>query len=219
MKAGTSRKTTVGALGLTFALGAGLLATTGAADAGTGQGTLSSLLDRKLEGVRDPSGEAPASPGEVAADAEGAEGAVGVAGGLALAGLSLAALIFVAALWVRRVRERRIGEALGSHLAVKESVWIGRGQRVLLLTFENHKVLVGVSGGAIHNLGVFGEGEGPVAPPSPIERAAAKRGSEEKNKTSEFSDFVKGELAEGISSLGVGGQDRRRKMIKELNTL
>lgn len=214
----------LGSVALTAFLGAGLVASTRLAEADTGasssSGDLANILEEKLHEARGLRSGESASPNTAAAAPQSAavEDPTETAGTLAVAGLGVAAVIFVIALYVKRAREGRMGDALGSNLSVKESVWIGRGQRILLLAFENHKVLVGVSGGSLHNLGIFGE-EGDATPPlSPIERAAAMKGAEQPN-TSEFADFVKGELAGSLASAPGVNQDRRRKMISELNTL
>lgn len=196
------------------ALISGLVGTTRFADAQPAGTDLSDLIESKLAPT--PADDAvAASPASSAPD-----DAIGTAARMALGGLGLAAAIFVAALFAKRARERRMGEVLGSNLAVKESVWVGRGQKILLVTFENHKVLVGVSGGALHNLGVFGEeAEAAASTVNPIEREAAKRTAAEKRSTSEFAEFVKGELAGTIQETVGAGKDPRQKMLYELNSL
>ena len=136
-----------------------------------------------------------------------------VAGKIALAGFTVAAVVFMAALYIKRTREDRLQADTGSSLAVRDSVWIGRGQRIILLALGDHKVLVGVSGNTIHGLGVFEKNEGVDPSLSPIERDAAFF----KSQDSEFADFVKGELAQSLG--GTGGKDKRRKLITELNSL
>ena len=85
--------------------------------------------------------------------------------------------------------------------------------------FDTHKVLVGVSGGSLQNLGVFGE-EGTVmpSPNNPIERDASLRRAEE-NHSSDFADMIKGELAETLGKANRPGRDRRRRMLSELSSL
>lgn len=194
---------------------AGFVGTMSRSDALAGENDLSALIEKKLN---------PAA----AADKPGASSvlprteaeAMGMGTRMALGGIAVAAILFGAALMVKRGRERRMGDILGSHLTVKESVMVGRGQRILLVTFDDHKVLVGVSGGALHNLGVFGEkGQAAVPPSNPIEREAAKRSKPAVERGgAEFADFVKGELAGTLQDKS-GAKDPRQRMLYELNSL
>lgn len=206
-------------------LGSALVTSSRLADAETGssleEGDLATLLEERYDRTAKPSQPAAAKTELDTLTTAVDPGPIQIATRVAMAALLVAGTIFLVALWVKRGRERRFGEELTSNLAVKDSVWVGRGQRVLLLTFENHKVLVGVSGGAMHNLGVLGEDGTHIHPTNPIERDAAMRASEA-SKTSEFADFVKGELAQNLGSntaSSLGTRDRRHKMLSELNSL
>lgn len=201
----------------------GFIATTrlaGAQPEAMGDPDLAALLEDRLDDdLGRPASASKATAAAAAPTTDPGGRPIEVAVRMALAALLVSLVIFAVALWVKRGRDGRVADGLGSNLAVKDSVWIGRGQRIILLTFENHKVLVGVSGGTIHSLGTFGE-EGEAIPPnSPIEREAARLDIDKVEKDSDFdsdfAEFVKGELA---ASLG-NGRDRRRKMIKELNSL
>lgn len=219
----TTRPRRPWASAVTLVLGLGLGWTTRGAEAETGVSgsgvNLTSLLDEKLARTRAAEATSEARPGSFPSDAPRDIGApLAVAARMGLFGLGLAGATYLAAVWLRRSRERRIDAALGSNLMVKETVWVGRGQRILLVTFEKHKVLVGVSGGTLHSLGIFGEEGAPVAPVSPIEREAALRDAEEQS-TSEFADFVKGELAGTLATSFGTARDGRHKMLSDLNSL
>ncbi|MEO1232194.1 MAG: flagellar biosynthetic protein FliO [Myxococcota bacterium] len=204
-------------------LGAGFVITTRFAGAETGssleEGDLATLLEAKLgHGESTPPAPRSSSPELDALTSATNQGPIDVATRMAGGALLVAGIIFIVAMLIKRSRESRMGEDLGSNLVVKDSVWIGRGQRILLVTFEGHKVLVGVTNGALHGLGVFGEDGTPSLDSNPIERDAAMRTAETR-KTSEFADFVKGELATNLAANRGTGVDRRRKMLNELNSL
>lgn len=137
---------------------------------------------------------------------------------LAFGALMASGVVFALAFMIKRTRENQLGLEDSSSLLVRDSVWIGRGQRILLLAFGEHKVLVGVSGGSIHSLGVFSGNEEPQAVLSPIEREAAMLTSQ-RSKSSEFADFVKGELAGSLTGRATPKKDRRQQMVAELNSL
>ena len=205
----------VGAGVAATALAVGLVVTTGMAGAEPPERPkdLSSLIEAKLGDRPESSVEKPEAESATIDDG------VGAAGRMALITLAAAAMVFGLALVAKRNRERRMGEDLGSHLSVRESVWVGRGQKIVLLGFENHKVLVGVTGGSIQNLGVFGNDGETVVPPNPIEREAAQRAPSSQKRGPEFSDFVRGELAGAINGSTAHGNDPRQKMLSELNSL
>lgn len=216
-KASKSKRLSIGGSIATVGLVVGLAVTTRSAGADTGLGA---LVDERLSATRQRSADDGEPVGAARLGLQTESGAsVDLAAQMALAGLALAGGLFAVAWWVRRNRERRMGEALGSDLSVRESVWLGRGQRILLVTFDTHKVLVGVSGGSLQNLGVFGE-EGTVmpSPNNPIERDASLRRAEE-NHSSDFADMIKGELAETLGKANRPGRDRRRRMLSELSSL
>lgn len=203
-------------------LGAGFVITTRFAGAETGssleEGDLATLLEAKLSEGESAGSTSRASPELDALTSATNQGPIDVATRMAGGALLVAGIIFIVAMLIKRSRESRMGEDLGSNLVVKDSVWIGRGQRILLVTFEGHKVLVGVTNGALHGLGVFGEDGAPGFDANPIERDAAMRTAEPR-KTSEFADFVKGELATNLAANRGTGVDRRSKMLNELNSL
>ena len=218
-KSQTSRRTYI--LWLSAgALGLGLAVTTarGESVAATAEGSLSSLVEEKLGRPQPSLSPGSSSPEPAARGGSESDASVDAAFRLALLGIILGVALFACASWVKRGRERRLGADLGANLIVKESIWIGKGQRILVLAFEHHRVLVGVSGGVIHNLGVFGEKAELPGLKNPIERAAARKIDESEQSTL-FSDFVRGELAEALSATGSEGQQRRRKMISELNAI
>lgn len=199
----------------TILVGVALVATTKAGAEPSSGASLSALLEKKLAKEAKPKVEQKASSDAISSPSQ----ATGAAMRMAVGAFSLAAGLFAFAMAVKRGRERRLSESFGAGLTVKESVWIGRGQKILLVTFDTHKVLVGVSGGALHSLGVFDEGTKIEMPQSPIERAAALREAEAKSstKSNDFSDFVKGELADSIHHNA--SRDPRQKMLLELNNL
>ncbi len=167
---------------------------------------LSALVDEK---ARSPAPEVMASPAH-RAEQQGT-GPVTAALQIALFALLIGGLIFGAAFAVKRAREARMGQDLSAHLAVRESIWVGRGQRILVLGFENQRVLVGVSQGGMHSLGVFGDGKNSPLEAGPIEREAERR----KRPSRDFSELVQRELA----VVTPGPNDRRQRMLSELDAL
>ncbi|MBX2811645.1 MAG: flagellar biosynthetic protein FliO [Myxococcales bacterium] len=146
-------------------------------------------------------------------------GALDTAGRLALGALFCAGIVFGLAYLIKRAKENSLGTEHCSNLMVKDSVWIGRGQRVVLLSVGEHRVLVGVSGGSIHSLGVFSNDEGSPVILSPIEREAALLDTKIGRK-GEFSDLITGEISEQLTKVGTAStRERRQQMVAELNSL
>lgn len=66
-----------------------------------------------------------------------------------------AALLLGVAFGYRRWQNTQGGAISGNELELKEALWVGRGQRVLLLRVGQQHVLVGQSGGSFENLGAY----------------------------------------------------------------
>jgi len=112
--------------------------------------------------------------------------------------LVLAGLAFVAAFVIRRGRRQGWLEGDSQDLAVQESVWIGKGQRLLLVAVGGQNVLVGATPQGLFSLGAFTSRGPKIEPPPP-----AGKSVEEEDPDEIFASMVKNELTKGR-------RDRRR---------
>jgi flagellar biogenesis protein FliO len=161
-------------------------------DASTGisaaEARLAAALSRKVErsnALR----EAP-SPGGAAVGAEQRaavlEWTVG-AGGFAL-------LLMLGAIWVKKTREARLMSGTGVGLSIQESVWVGKGQRLLVVSAGGQRYLLGATGGGLETLAELG--------PAPDEKSAAS--DEEPEMPATFKEFVS-------QAMNTDGSPRRRR--------
>ena len=153
----------------------------------------------------EPPGRPPAPPDEFAESTPLAAGS-----GLLVWGLVVAALIAAAAVVVRRVRPPV--DLTDGSLEVVESVWVGRGQRVMLLRVRDQEVLVGAAGSQLSSLAVF------AAPTKARvkERSAAPSGLASREEAQDFVALVEGELNEAAR----GGKLRNRQnILRRLNDI
>ncbi|MEM1026232.1 MAG: flagellar biosynthetic protein FliO [Myxococcota bacterium] len=123
--------------------------------------------------------------------------------------LLLACLAFVAAYLIRKGRRQGWLEGDSQDLAVQESVWIGKGQRLLLVAVGGQNVLVGATPQGLYGLGAFA-GSGPriEAPPAEGEQI------EQEDPDEVFASMVKNEL-----SRSAGARRDRRRAYDELRAL
>ena len=175
---------------LTLALG---LATSGLARAEqtpvSAEARLAAALASKVEQANAIAAEKPAEPAVFDRSSYYQFGAIS---------LVLAGLAFVAAFVIRRGRRQGWLEGDSQELAVQESVWIGKGQRLLLVAVGGQNVLVGATPQGLFSLGAFA---GPkIEPPPP-----AGQSVEEEDPDEVFASMVKNELVKSN-----GRRDRRR---------
>ncbi|MGF1510198.1 MAG: flagellar biosynthetic protein FliO [Myxococcota bacterium] len=120
--------------------------------------------------------------------------------------LVMAVLAIGGSLLVKRGRERRWLQGEGSELSVKESVWVGRGQRLLLVSVGGRSVLLGATSQGFHNLGSFvPEDRTEMSPP-----VEAPDGGE-----AEFKNLLKAEMTKGPRET----REQRRQIISRLQSL
>lgn len=127
---------------------------------------------------------------------------------LNMAGMAtlVAGLLFGASVYIRR-RKKADGELeTSATMKVVESMWLGRGQRLMLLSVRGHKVLIGASGGTLQNLAML-----PPAPTRPnkselpkVDEVAKDPDTKVEAQKADFKDLVKGELS---NSAGVDLMD------------
>ncbi len=156
---------------------------------------------------------APADKVSAKATATESEGPLDAAQRIAMIGGALGLIILGIAMVIKKAREGRIGEGLASDLTVKESVWIGKGQRILLIGVGDRRVLVGATNSALHSLGVF-DSDGQFSSIGDLEEEPELKQAREQ-KSGEFANYIKGELASTLRP----SRDERRRMLSQLNSL
>lgn len=130
----------------------------------------------------------------------------------------IGALLVGGAVVVKRLRSKGIFEAAAKELAVEESLWVGRGQRLLLVSIGTERVLLGLSGSGFEGLAVLGPKSAPAPAPiaepvqhAPIARPVPRPVDDDR----EFKDVMKDELAMAFKP----SHHDRRKILERLNSL
>ena len=116
--------------------------------------------------------------------------------------IALAGLLFGISMVVRKLRNNG-NEPAASTMKVLESLWLSKSQRLLLVSVRGEKVLIGASGGALHNLAVLPKPAltpRPKAHPEPDSEPARADEPDTKveAKKLEFADLVKGEMTRSV---------------------
>jgi len=75
------------------------------------------------------------------------------AGGFALC-------LLVGAIVVKRTRESRLLAGGGVGLSIQESIWVGKGQRLMVVNAAGQRYLLGATGGGLETLAELGPVEG-----------------------------------------------------------
>lgn len=118
----------------------------------------------------------------------------GIAGALAM-------VAFAAAYVVKRRKEAELVEDGGPELSIKESVWVGRGQRLLLVSVQGQPVLVGATAQGMFGLGTL----------APTSAAGPSESNEAKDDP--FSKYVDDALGDRSQ------RQAKRRMLSRLNSL
>lgn len=123
---------------------------------------LAQALERKIEKSNELRSIG-ATPTVAASDVSGPAWKWGVgAGGFAL-------ILVVAAIWTKRQRESRMLAGDGAGLTIQESVWVGRGQRLLVVNAAGQRYLLGATGGGLETLAELGPAQAPTPAGSDLE--------------------------------------------------
>ena len=125
----------------------------------------------------------------------------------------VAGLLFGATFYIRRKKE---GDDLSASATMKvvESLWLGRGQRLMLVSVRGQKVLIGSSGGTLQNLATLPTPQTSLAPsaasaqlaaqpkvakaPEPEKRSTDDPDTKVEERKLEFADMVKSELEDQV---------------------
>lgn len=136
---------------------------------------------------------------------------------LVLWALGVAAAIFGSALVIRRYRPGPLLDEDGRGLEVSEAIWVGRGQRVMLLRVRGREVLVGASGGQLSGLAVLPPDEptdsAQVTSPQLVEPRNSSSGTQERDR---FATMVKEELSQTSAGAPLRA---KQQILRRLNSL
>ncbi len=137
--------------------------------------------------------------------------------GLALWALGVATAIFGIAVAVRSYRAQQPDLDPTKALEIEETMWIGRGQRLLLVRAREQELLIGASGGQLTSLAVLRAAEAPTSDrrPSVAEDDEAEP-PHRKRDGKKFASLVQEELtnaAAGTAALN------KQQILRRLNSL
>lgn len=125
--------------------------------------------------------------------------------------VGIGALLVGGAIFVKRLRSKGMFDAANQELRLEESLWVARGQRLLLVSIGERRVLIGVTGSGFESLAVLDQDVEPaVAQPA---KRQAPRAEEPANRP--FSQMVKDELTTAFKP----SPSDRKRIIQRLNTL
>ena len=137
---------------------------------------------------------------------------------LALWALGVAATIFAVAFAVRQYRGPQPDFDTSKALEIEESMWVGRGQRLLLVRVRDSELLIGATGGQLTSLAVFSaESEEPQAKTEDVVITDdASRGVGRRREAEKFASLVQEELTNATA----GSLPRNKQQIlRRLNNL
>ena len=121
----------------------------------------------------------------------------------------LAIFLFGAAFLLKKFRRTKVEAQGGPSLSVIESLWIGKGQRILLVNVDHQQVLLAATNTGISSLAVF-----------PNESRSAPVGPTQIQQTAQsFESVIKEELSQPIEAPAPVSQEHVQKLIRRLNTL
>lgn len=134
------------------------------------------------------------------------------------AGLEMMALALVlggalgAATWWLRKRQRiQAQDPTSTNLAVSDALWVGKGQRLVLVDVAGRRVLLGITGAGMQSLAVLDPGIG--ATPERVAPAKFKA-TPMPDGEEWFSEMVKDEMIRDRPT-----RDDRRRILSQLNSL
>lgn len=140
------------------------------------------------------------------------------------AGLEMLALALViggalgaAAWWVKKKQEKLATDPGSRNLAVADALWLGKGQRLVLVEAGGQKVLIGVSSAGMQSLAILDGGARISTPTTTVEAPApATRIKTTVVPESEewFSEMVRDEMTRDRPT-----RDDRRRILSKLNSL
>ncbi len=138
--------------------------------------------------------------------------------------LGVAALIFGAAAVVRRIRQPKT-EDPGQALEVEESVWVGRGQRLILVRVRGRDVLVGATSTQLTPLAVLEVAAPEASPPTQeskssdcvLEGPRRRKKGAARSDAERFADLVQDELV--AATAGEASLMNKQQILKRLNSL
>jgi len=70
-----------------------------------------------------------------------------------------ALILIISAVWTKRVREQKSISTTDVGLSVQESIWVGRGQRLMVIKAGGNQYLLGATGSGLETLADLGPAE------------------------------------------------------------
>ena len=131
-------------------------------------------------------------------------------------GALLIALVAIGASIVLKKRQSGLSAAHGDDLAVRDSVWIGKGQRLLLVGVGGQSVLVGATPQGLFGLGNFARDlrrEPLTAKDAPL--PAVESAEEDEDDDAIFAAMVRNEIAAGSRN----SRTQRKNSLSRLQAL
>jgi flagellar biogenesis protein FliO len=128
--------------------------------------------------------------------------------------LALLACIAAGVFLMRKLRQRKTARDVGRLMSLKETLWLGKGQRLLLVTVSGRDVLLSVTAQGIQTLVTF-PGDGQIIP--------APAG-EAKSGEAIFPSMIEEEMAAPVDRQPaergkVPSNERVKQILRRLNTL
>ena len=106
-----------------------------------------------------------------------------------------AVLLLLAAMWFKKTREARLVASTGVGLTIQESVWVGKGQRLIVVNAGGQRYLLGATTAGLETLAELG--------PAPDEQRASSP-EEEPELPATFKEFVS-------QAMNADGSPRRKR--------
>lgn len=136
------------------------------------------------------------------------------------AAFGLAALFVGGAFVMKRLKSKGMFDAANNELRLEESLWVGKGQRLLLVSVGERRVLLGVTGAGFEGLAVLDQEVEP-ARGLPAEHPALSVVPAKPRLEEPVEERPKRKFAEVLSEEDVfkPSPSDRRRIIQRLNTL
>ena len=159
-------------------------------------------------------------PGAAVEDAAATAESTSFGLGLVLWALGVAGFIFVAALAIRSYRGQPMLGEVSKALEVEDSIWVGRGQRILLIRARGQELLVGATGGTLTSLAVLSPNTPEPASAEARAEESAPPGTRDRDSNKANAKRFASLVQEELTNAAAGAPIRNKKQIlQRLNSL